>query len=76
MDAMKEQLLGIGLMVVITYLLLRFRDFFLGLGQNRSAQELQQRPGLVDVGRVPATGNFGPRASTSPKQTSMEFVSN
>jgi hypothetical protein len=26
---MKEQLLGMGLMIVITYLLLRLRDFFL-----------------------------------------------
>jgi hypothetical protein len=56
---MKEQLLGMGLMVVITYLLLRFRDFFLGLGQNGSAQELQG-PRLADVVRVPANSNFGP----------------
>jgi hypothetical protein len=41
MDAMKEQLLGMGLLCVIP-LLLRFREFFLSLGQHGSAQELQK----------------------------------
>jgi len=66
---MKEQLLGMGLLCVITYLLLRFRDFFLSLGQHGSAQELQsrQQPGLADVGRKPAHGNLGPRTVSGPR---------
>jgi hypothetical protein len=75
-ETMKEQLLGTGLMFVITYLLLRFRDSFLGLGQNSSAQELQHRPGLADFGRVPANGNLVRKPVSDPTQASMEFVSN
>jgi hypothetical protein len=69
MDAMKEQLLGMGFSCVITYLLLRFRDFVLSLGQHGSAQELQSRQqlGLADVGRKPAHGNFGPRVVSGPR---------
>jgi hypothetical protein len=43
MDAMKEQLLGIGLMVVITYLLLRFRDFFWGSGRTVPLRNFRDR---------------------------------
>src|SRR5262245_42492581 len=71
MDTMKEQLLGMGLLCVITYLLLRFRDFFLTLGQDRcvsprkrqSLAAISERPRPVGVGREPANVTFVPRAS-------------
>jgi hypothetical protein len=68
---MKEQLLGIGLLCVVTYLLLRFRDFFLALGQDRpvsprklrSSESSRRRPRLAGSGRERSNGNFGPRGS-------------
>jgi hypothetical protein len=61
MDAMIGQLLGLGFLGVITYLLLRLRDFFLELGQDSrpSGREFSSS-GIADAGGEPQ-GRYGMR---------------